>query len=72
MRGDQRKVLRGMGLASTIGIMMVVATVTGGLIGWLIDRAFDTFPLFTVIVGLLGIAAGFVEMFQIVKQITKE
>lgn len=72
MREDRRNILRDMGLASTIGITLVVSTVIGGLAGWLLDKKLGTSPWFTLALGLLGIAAGFIEMFRIVKQIGED
>lgn len=58
--------LRFLGIASTVGINLVLCTFIGFAIGYFIlDRSLNTFPLFTVIFLLLGIAAGFKYLFKI-------
>ncbi|MHB0998980.1 MAG: AtpZ/AtpI family protein [Armatimonadota bacterium] len=72
MRGDQSRWIRNTGLASTIGITLVVATGIGGLIGWFLDERFGTAPWLTLLFGLMGIVAGFIEMFRTVARITRD
>lgn len=56
-------------MASTVGINMVVSTFVGFALGyWVIDEHLDTHPWFTVILTLLGIAAGFKYLFKIAKK----
>ncbi|HDZ62686.1 MAG TPA: AtpZ/AtpI family protein [Nitrospirae bacterium] len=58
--------VRFLGVASTIGINFVASTLSGFAIGyWILDRIFNTFPWFTVIFMILGIAAGFMYLFRI-------
>ena len=65
-KGAKGEFVRFLGVASTIGINFVVSTLTGIAIGYLIlDRIFNTFPWFTVIFMVLGIAAGFMYLFRI-------
>ncbi|MDH4027912.1 MAG: AtpZ/AtpI family protein [Nitrospirota bacterium] len=65
-RGD---LWRFVGVASTVGINMVVSTFVGFALGyWVIDRHFNTQPWFTVIFTLLGIFAGFKYLFEIAKK----
>jgi len=60
---------RFLGIASTVGINLVVTTLIGFAIGYfLLDRYLNTFPLFTVIFLLLGIAAGFKYLFKIAQK----
>ena len=72
MRQDRQKWIRRAGLANTIGMVLVVSTGIGGGAGWLLDRRFGTAPVWTLMLGLLGIVAGFIEMFRIVAQINRE
>lgn len=61
--------IRFLGVASTIGINMVVSTFVGFALGyWVIDRYLGTFPWFTGIFLLLGIIAGFKYLFKIAKR----
>jgi ATP synthase protein I len=69
---DRKKVsakgdfMRFLGVASTVGINLVVSTFVGFAIGyWLIDKHFNTSPWFTVVFTLLGIIAGFRYLFKI-------
>ncbi len=58
---------------SSIGIEMGAAVVIGLLGGLWIDRRFHTRPLFTIICSLLGIAAGFKSLINlIIKESRKE
>ena len=49
---------------STIGTHFLAATLIGYWIGGRIDRWFETDPLWTVLLALGGIAAGFVNLFR--------
>lgn len=48
-----------LGTASTMGLHMVSGPIVGGVLGWLIDRWLDTWPWGAGIGILLGVAAGF-------------
>ncbi len=52
--------------ASTVGINLVLSTFIGFALGYyLVDRYLNTYPWFTIIFLLLGIAAGFKHLFKI-------
>lgn len=72
MRNSQQKWIRRAGLANSIGMTLIVATIIGGGIGWLLDDHFHTAPILLLVFGLMGVIAGFIEMFRIVAQINKE
>jgi len=56
---------RFLGVASTVGINMVVCTFVGFAIGyWLLDSNLGTFPWFTIFFLILGIVAGFRYLFR--------
>ena len=59
---------RALGELSTIGITLVVATVIGLAGGYYLDRWLGTSPWLTLIGLVLGIAAGFVNLFRAVKR----
>ncbi|MBI5232946.1 MAG: AtpZ/AtpI family protein [Deltaproteobacteria bacterium] len=65
---EKKARLRGPLLMVTIGINMVVATFIGLMIGVWLDGVFSTKPLFTIAFLLFGIAAGFKNVFQVVKR----
>jgi ATP synthase protein I len=64
MEEKDRKLLRMLGALSTVGITLVVATVIGYLIGHYLDGRFGTTPWLTLVFLLLGIAAGFKNLYD--------
>jgi ATP synthase protein I len=68
MRRDDRSLgaLRSAALLSTIGLTLVLATVIGFGLGYLLDRWLGTAPWLMLLFTILGIAAGFVEMIRAV------
>lgn len=67
--GKDGKSMRSAGLAATIGLVMVAATVIGYAIGHWLDQKFGTYPILTLVFLLLGIVAGFIQMIRIVSQL---
>ena len=65
--GDQ-SAWKALGELSTVGLTLVVATVIGLAGGYYLDRWLRTSPWLTLIGLLLGIAAGFVNLFRTVKR----
>lgn len=60
---------RFVGVASTVGINLVVSTFVGFALGyWVIDKYLNTAPWFTIILTFLGIVAGFRYLFMIAKK----
>ena len=61
--------IRYIGVASTVGINMVVSTFVGFALGyWVVDRYLSSYPWFTIILTLLGIAGGFRYLFRIAQK----
>ena len=52
----------------TIGASLVASTFTGLAIGFYLDRYFDTGPWLTIIFLVLGIAAGFFNIYNMTKK----
>jgi F0F1-type ATP synthase assembly protein I len=50
-------------------ILLVASVSIGGGAGYFLDKRFHTSPLFTLIFGLLGFAAG---MIQLVRRLSKD
>ena len=48
-----------LGTASTMGLHMVSGPIVGGGLGWLVDKWLDTWPVGAAVGLLLGLAAGF-------------
>lgn len=72
MRENRRRWTRNAGLASTIGIVMVVATFIGYMVGSWLDNKLGTSPWLMFVLSLMGIVAGFIEVFRIAKQISSD
>lgn len=68
MDDKDRKLWRTLGVLSTVGITLVAATVIGLYVGLWLDNRFGTSPWLTVVFLLLGIAAGFRNLFHYVKR----
>jgi len=73
-----KTILKHMWKASTAGLNIVVATVVGGVIGYFLDIAMEKFfglktsPWLLFVFTLLGIAAGFRDLFSITKTINDQ
>jgi F0F1-type ATP synthase assembly protein I len=50
-------------------VLLVASIAIGGGAGYFLDKRFHTSPLFTLILGLLGFAAG---MIQLVRRLSKD
>jgi ATP synthase protein I len=73
--GKEKKseLFRYIGVASTVGINLVISTFIGFAIGYyLLDRIFNTFPWLTTIFTLLGIVAGFKYLFKVASKMTDD
>jgi ATP synthase protein I len=61
-----------LGSAFKLSTEFVAALVVGGGMGWLIDRWLDTKPTVLVVGLVLGIAAGFMGVFRVARQMQAE
>ena len=68
MEEKDRKLWRTLGVLSTVGITLVAATMIGLYLGVWLDRLFGTSPWLTILFLLLGIGAGFRNLFHYVKR----
>jgi len=68
MDKDLQKYAMQMALASSIGIAMVLAIFGSLLLGSYLDRKFDSGHVFTVVFMLIGIAAGFRNIYVLIKK----
>ncbi len=70
---EKSELFRYLGIASTVGINLVISTFIGFAIGYyLLDKYFDTFPWFTVVLTLLGIVAGFKYLFKVASKMSNK
>jgi ATP synthase protein I len=72
MKEDTKKALKLVGLASTLGLTIVIATFIGLALGLWLDTVFDTSPWLTVIFLILGIIAGFRNFYRFMIKRAKE
>jgi ATP synthase protein I len=59
----------GYGLGLKMSLDLVSSVIVGTLIGWGIDKIFSTKPIFFIIFLLLGIVAGFINLYRSIKKI---
>ncbi len=64
MPNEEPSLLRQLARLSTIGVTLVAATAIGLAIGYGLDRLLGTSPWLTLVFTLLGIIAGFVNLFR--------
>jgi ATP synthase protein I len=72
MKEDTRQALKLVGLASTLGLTIVIATFIGLALGLWLDRVFNTSPWLTVIFLIVGIIAGFRNFYLFMSRRAKE
>ena len=68
VKEDNKKLVKQLFHASSIGLSLVFAIVIGLVAGLFIDRKIGTAPWFTLIFLILGIIAGFRNVFYIFKK----
>ena len=68
MEEKDRKLIRMLGVLSTVGLTLVFATVIGLFIGLKLDAWFGTSPWLTALFLLFGIIAGFRNIFIYAKR----
>lgn len=68
MEEDNKGVLKRLVWMSTAGISMVVSTFVGLYIGVYLDKVLSTKPWFTIIFLIIGIIAGFRNLYVLIKR----
>ncbi len=63
---------RGIGYALRMSLDMVLAVVVGGAIGWFLDRWLGTAPVLLLLFGVLGVAAGFLNVARTYREMAAE
>ena len=72
MDKEAKQTLIQMAHVSTIGIAMVIAIFGCFYLGRWLDQQLETEPIFTLLFLLIGIAAGFRNMYLLVKRYVKD
>ncbi|MFH1129804.1 MAG: AtpZ/AtpI family protein [Pseudomonadota bacterium] len=55
-----------------VGMEMGIAVLLGYGAGWWLDQKFGTKPILTIVMLLLGIAAGFSALYRIAKEVAQQ
>ena len=71
MNKSTREAFNLLAVASSMGFAMVLATVIGLVIGYYLDKAFGTSPWFLLIFLILGIIAGFKNIWVIARRVQR-
>jgi len=61
-----------LGKAFKLSTELVAGVFVGGFFGWLLDSWLGTLPLFLVVFLLLGIAAGFLNVIRVAREMGKK
>lgn len=69
MANEKRSIFADMWRASTIGIHLVISTFVGLFIGVMLDSFLNTKPWMMFIFLMLGIVAGFRDMFRMINKV---
>ena len=74
MKPDSKawRALRNAAMVSSVGLTLVLATVIGLGMGYLLDRWLGTKPWLMLLFMILGIVAGFVEMIRAVMRSSQD
>ncbi|KAF0180592.1 MAG: hypothetical protein FD164_1809 [Nitrospirae bacterium] len=67
----EKPVFRQIFEASTVGIHLVLCIIAGAVAGYFMDRYFGTFPYLSLVFFILGVIAGFREVFRIARKADK-
>jgi ATP synthase protein I len=62
------ELLRQFGVLGSVGLHLVLGTFAGLAIGYFLDRAFETKPWLTLTFLALGVAAGFTNLFRVMRR----
>ena len=62
------ELLRQFGVLGSVGLHLVLGTFVGLAIGYFLDRAFNTKPWLTLLFLAFGVAAGFINLFRVMRR----
>lgn len=69
--GTKKSIFKAILEASALGINFVLCVVIGIILGYLIDKALNTFPFLSIIFLMAGFAAGVKEIFRFIRKVNK-
>ncbi|HOK06877.1 MAG TPA: AtpZ/AtpI family protein [Syntrophales bacterium] len=72
MDKESKKAMTQMAYASSIGIAMVLAIFGGLYLGYWVDKHYGTTPFFTFLFLLMGVVAGFRNLYVLIKKYFKD
>jgi len=64
MDKNQKELWEGLGTLGSLGFTLVLSTFTGLALGIWLDKITNLKPLFTIVLLIFGIVAGFVKIFK--------
>jgi ATP synthase protein I len=62
------EMLRQFGVLGSVGLHLVLGTFSGLAIGYFLDRALNTKPWLTLVFLGFGVAAGFINLFRVMRR----
>jgi ATP synthase protein I len=62
------EILRQFGVLGSVGLHLVLGTFAGFALGHYLDRAFNTKPWLTLLFLVFGVAAGFTNLFRVMRR----
>ena len=72
MKNDTKKMLKQLGVASTLGFQVAFSIFIGLGIGVWLDSRFGTFPWLALVFMIFGIVAGFLNYYRFIKKQQRE
>ena len=72
MKDDTKKMLRQLGVASTLGFQVAFSIFIGLGIGVWLDSKFGTFPWLALVFMIFGIVAGFLNYYRFIRKQQRE
>jgi len=72
MKNDTKKMIKQLGVASTLGLQVAFAIFIGLGIGVWLDSRFGTFPWLALVFMIFGIVAGFLNYYRFIRKQQRE
>ncbi|MCX7987950.1 MAG: AtpZ/AtpI family protein [Thermodesulfovibrio sp.] len=69
--GTKKSIFKVILEASALGINFVLCVIIGVVMGYLLDKLINTFPLFSIIFLMAGFAAGVKEIFRFIRKVNR-